>query len=1090
MGADPFITQLTNLCREYPTRAKWVFVPTHAVGLTIGDRLAREGTSWVNLRFVTPLDVAVPMAAPFLLERGIDPSEEPLGPPLVMRLLLDLPVEGGYFRPMAEHASMAQALWATLRELRFAGLRADDLPPAGFRSEAKYRELVALAGAYERHLESAGAADMAVVFEEALKHRPSCPIGAGDLRVELPDTVWPPLVRRFLDALPGTLEPASAIDLDTPEPGRVWARAATSPRTRRPAASAGDSAPAPGPSGSRPTQFHLPFADESGSGDDGVTTRDGERAAAFGRRLSIFRAGGHEAEVEEIIRRILVSGRRLDEVEIVCASDTHALVAWEKARRLDWPVTISAGVPAGMTRPGRALHAWGAWIEGGFAAADLRRMFEAGDVAVGQATGDRRQAAGDVTCSAQQAAKILRRAGATWGRDTYAASLAAFADRQEQRASEGGADEAWRRLRAAQARWLAPVLEELLASIPEPGDEGLVAVGPLLDAAEAFVTGCARRAGDLDAAGHLAVLDALANLRPLGPVRGPLSWALRFLTDAVKSARVARSRSKPGHVHVSLFTDPGYDGRPVVFVCGLEEARVFPPVIEDPVLLDRERAAIEHARKGGAETWLRSSGDRMDEAVRAGLARLARLGAAAEEMVLSYSSVDTREFREAFPSWLVLRAWRAACNTPQAGYPALRTAAGEPVSVIPVAPDQASTTAAWWMNAARVGEAAVDAVVAAHPGVGRGIQAIAARESDAFTVFDGYAPEAGRLLDPSRSDMIVSATMLESAADCPFRYFLETGLGIEPIEEEDADADVWLDPLRRGSELHDLYAALLRRSRDANRRVSTRDDLDWFLALGRQRLDDLRREIPPPSEEVAARESAELLEDLRLFVAAEEEQRHIEPVAFEVGFGRPVGEGREPLATPDPVFIDLGGGRRLVVAGRIDRIDRLRPARDGAESARREAGSSASVRYRIVDYKTGRFNPGNYSGVFRRGTLLQHALYGLAAERLLKPVDGRATVQEGVYWHPTSRGWGRHATIPRPSGGDLDRVLTLLCDVLGNGVFLQAPERKENGTKRDACRYCDFRQACGAAPASVAARKTGANAEGRLAPWLALQEVE
>ena len=120
---DPFLEQLKSLCAVHPTRAKWVFVPTHAIGRTLGDRLVLEGTDWANLRFVTPLDIALRMGAPFLVERGIDPSEEELGPALMMRLLLDLPLEGGYFRPLADHPTLAQALWATVRELRMAGVR-------------------------------------------------------------------------------------------------------------------------------------------------------------------------------------------------------------------------------------------------------------------------------------------------------------------------------------------------------------------------------------------------------------------------------------------------------------------------------------------------------------------------------------------------------------------------------------------------------------------------------------------------------------------------------------------------------------------------------------------------------------------------------------------------------------------------------------------------------------------------------------------------------------------------------------------------------------------------------------------------------
>lgn len=96
---DPFVEQLKELCKQFPTRSKWVFVPTHAIGHTLGERLVLEGTNWLNLRFVTPLDVALRMGAPSLLERGIDPSEEELGPALTMRLLMEFLAQGGYFRP-------------------------------------------------------------------------------------------------------------------------------------------------------------------------------------------------------------------------------------------------------------------------------------------------------------------------------------------------------------------------------------------------------------------------------------------------------------------------------------------------------------------------------------------------------------------------------------------------------------------------------------------------------------------------------------------------------------------------------------------------------------------------------------------------------------------------------------------------------------------------------------------------------------------------------------------------------------------------------------------------------------------------------
>lgn len=165
--------------------------------------IALEGTNWLNLRFVTPLDIALQMGAPFLVERGIHPSEEGLGPALMMRLLLDLPLEGGYFRPLADHPTMAQALWTTVRELRMAGVRPEALKPEVFSSQAKHAELVALLWAYEHFLDQHKRGDMATVYEEAMKCPEWSPIQPEDCWTELPDSSWSPLQRSLIDSMGG-----------------------------------------------------------------------------------------------------------------------------------------------------------------------------------------------------------------------------------------------------------------------------------------------------------------------------------------------------------------------------------------------------------------------------------------------------------------------------------------------------------------------------------------------------------------------------------------------------------------------------------------------------------------------------------------------------------------------------------------------------------------------------------------------------------------------------------------------------------------------------------------------------------------------
>ena len=1115
---DPFIARLAELCREHPTRAKWVVVPTHAVGHTLGDRLAREGTSWANLRFVTPLDLAIRMAGPFLVERGVEPSEELLGPALMMQLLSELEegagslssasvpekvpvpcspstpgpdatpdsrvVSRGYFAPLASHAPLAVALWNTLRELRYAGLRSTDLPREAFASAEKHAELVALFEAYEHYLEANNVADMPLVFDEALRQllggvttrgrgfsgdvrgRPEglpysdgpsadpdpslearvpnaerqvpnaqyCPIAPTDVVLELPDTAWHPIVRRFLDALPGQRVFPRALLVPGLEP---------SARFRVLAARAERVAPSPESDASRLRFLRAP--DQAGP-----TQNDGT--------LDLFHAGGRDAEVEEVCRRIFTTGRSLDEVEIACATPDHALLAWEKARRLEWPVTIASGLPAPMTRPGRALLDWCSWIEGGFAASDLRRMLQSGDLAPVPFAEEPR-------LSTSQAGRLLLRAEATWGRDTYARTLLAHVTREESRAREDDeAGAAWRRQRAAQTQRLLAWVSGLLDAIPEAGTQGTVALAQLLDAASTFLEENVARASDVDAAAYLALADAIAGLRALSARHVPLTLALRFVTDAVESLSVGRSRPRPGHLHVSPLVDAGGDARPLLFTVGLEEARVFGAAVEDPVLLDAERHAIGRAH--GNAHLLRTAHDRLDETVYAIVLKMATLGCTSERVTLSFSAVDTRDFRETFPSWLILQAYRLKEGKSELGYEALRAWLAEPVSAVPIDRDQALTDDRWWLLARRRehGPDAAQTATEAFPSIARGARAAEERASSVLTAFDGLVPDAGRTLDPTRSGRAISPTALEDAAKCPFRFFLKNGLGIEAVDEGQREADVWLDPLTRGAELHALYAALTRRARDGGRRISCRDDLAWFLARGRARLEELRTEMPPPSDEVFVAEKTEFEEDLAAFIEAEEELRGVEPLAFEVGFGRPLGDDEEPLAQEEPVNIHVGRTRALRVAGRIDRIDRGKPHE-----------------YHVVDYKTGRYWRSDYDGVFVGGIRLQHALYGRAAEALLAQIDRKARVTQGVYWFPTGRGWGKRVVIDRPSDEALAAVMDDLTTVIGDGAFTQTADERE-------CRWCDFAAACGREPWTSATRKVEANVDARLAAWRRLKE--
>ena len=557
---DPFITQLASLCREHVTRAKWVFVPSHAIGHTIGERIALGGTNWLNLRFVTPLDIALRMGAPFLVERGIEPSEEGLGPALIMRLLLDLPKDGGYFRPLADQPTLAQALWSTIRELRMAGIKSSQLPAAAFASPEKHAELRALLASYEKFLETEKRGDMALVYEEALKHTDWCPIQEKDCWTELPDVVWTPLQRRLMDVMAGTRIVPAALAL----PGTTMSRRLSAVNRREDSShpfrtSTGVSVTPPSPEAPGPS----PDA-----------------------RIALFHAGGREAEIEEVFRRILATGAPLDQVEIACASDAHVSLIWEKALRHEWPVTLGPGIGAARTRPGRALLELCDWIETDFAAAHLRHLLQSGDMGI---------ETDDEGFTAGQAARILGRAEAGWGRATYALALGRLRKGYDSRANDPDVSDDDRRYARERANLTGKVQDwivNLIASIPEPDASGVVPLQAVVDAALAYAEHSTARHSQLDSRAATALIGHIDELRALGAFSCSLGEALRFIRERVQGLQVAPERPRPGHLHVSGLWDACHAGRPHLFVVGLEEGRVFPTASEDSVLLDGERARV------------------------------------------------------------------------------------------------------------------------------------------------------------------------------------------------------------------------------------------------------------------------------------------------------------------------------------------------------------------------------------------------------------------------------------------------------------------------------------------------------------------
>ncbi|MFZ1935805.1 MAG: PD-(D/E)XK nuclease family protein, partial [Thermoguttaceae bacterium] len=232
-----------------------------------------------------------------------------------------------------------------------------------------------------------------------------------------------------------------------------------------------------------------------------------------------------------------------------------------------------------------------------------------------------------------------------------------------------------------------------------------------------------------------------------------------------------------------------------------------------------------------------------------------------------------------------------------------------------------------------------------------------------------------------------SATELERYAACPFRFFLERILKIEPLEDLSLEFDV----LERGRVVHDVLSQFHRKVNERLGRPGSPlelDAADFKLLLDAAIRDSLPAEPRNPVQ-AALREVDRRLVTEWLSHYREQVEKYdglwkdfTDPIAaelFEVSFGR----SGEPAPSTDEPLKFTGEKETVRVSGRIDRID------TGVF-----AGQSV---FNVLDYKTGRsirLTPESIAA----GTTLQLPLYAIAATELILN-ERDAWPWRAAYWY-------------------------------------------------------------------------------------------
>ncbi len=612
------------------------------------------------------------------------------------------------------------------------------------------------------------------------------------------------------------------------------------------------------------------------------------------------------------------------------------------------------------------------------------------------------------------------------------------------KAEDGLADHARRDLGALEAlrRFALPIVDEL-ASLPAGG----ATWGEWLDCLGKLAARAIRHPERVQA--------VLAELHPMARV-GPVDVTeVRLVLERRLSQLVLRpSGRRYGKVYIATIDEARGLAFDVVFVPGLAE-KIFPQkVVEDPLLLDDARTALA--------VDLPTNADRTAEER---LALRLAVGAAARRVVLSYPRVDVEQARPRTPSFYGLEVLRVAEGELRDFHYLAETAAKKVDARIgwPApkdrkdAIDEAEYDLALLESVLErkedecVGEAHY--LLSSNAHLARALRFRGRRWLKSWKAADGLVdppPEAlAAIREHTLDKRSFSPTALQNFAACPYRFFLSAVQRLSPRQELVAIED--LDPLTRGSLVHEVQFRLLTELRDAGLLPVTKPRLE----AARAKLDAMLQEVSaaehdrlkPAIERVWKDAMESIAADLREWLRRMADEPDWTPAYFELSFGLKDRRDQDQLSKDEPVVLDAG----IQLRGSIDLVEKD------------DAG-----RLRATDHKTGKVRA-QRGDVIKKGEVLQPVLYALTIEKLFPG----AVVKEGRLYYCTAAGDFTKVDIPLTE--DARSAAKLVAKTIGDSLstgFLPAAPAK------DACRYCDFQSVCGPYEEIRTRRKPGDRLKG------------
>lgn len=890
---------------------------------------------------------------------------------------------------------MIEALVRSIHNLRMCGISSENIQTDRFISPAKAKDLVLLLAEYEKVLREHKFIDTAELLRMAL----SCDsmVAVRDRKFIVPHRFYLRGVERsFVEKIAADnliiVAEDSAIGLDAPLDAWPVKETAENQKVhsdiqRLPWLFSQDKPPQP---------FH-----------DSTT--------------EIFSAASEWNEIREVFRRIAKEKIRVDETELIyTAPERYADLIYSVCEKLGIPATFSDGISFSISCAGRALMGFLFWIKEDFCEVYLRRIFESGTFKL---KGEDREGAE----KSFSLGHLLRTSGVGWGRERYSRILSKKIEELKKDSDEENKDET--RAEGFNTREekikcydrLLKICMDMLSLVPDKDREGKVDFSKLSACLLGFLKKYVRILDGNDAFFVKYAEEMFSQLGRYFQENMVLEEALEKMINIVSGIRITPSGPKPGCLHVAHYKSGARSGRTHTFIVGLEESKFPERVIQDPVLLDEERE--------GLHTGLELSGKKSYKNVYEMAALISGLRG---KVRFSYPAYDARKERRTFPSSLMLQVYRIKEGNPNADYNALELALGQPVAFggAEINLDQTD----WWLNRLIDGVSLKDGLALAKdhfPGLRDGYFAFKRRSSDDFNEYDGKVMVESFEVDPRENKgLVMSCSMIETIAKCPFTYLLRYLLSVYKPEEVEKETTIWLDAMQRGTLLHEVFKLYAEQMNDGDTSTSLDKQRETIFNILEMTVQKFKEDIPPPNDVVFQSEYTQLKRDAEFFLRINNELG-TRPVMWEVSFGDHDGT---------TVSIPLGDGAEILLRGRIDRIDKAKESE-----------------YHVWDYKTGSSYEFDEKHYIKGGTQIQHGLYAEAAEKILQSLDKNAKVTLSGYILPTERGTkdGKGGIFCKNVAWKekWQEALHIVFDIVRTGTFMRS-------NSDDGCGLCDYYEIC------------------------------